>query len=52
MQNADVDHKGSHHLKKLGFYEKLSQNGDPRPPYCICEILIQIFTVNEHVYNN
>ena len=37
-------------LKKRGFYEKLSQNGDP-PPYCICEILIQIFTVNELVYD-
>ena len=38
----DDNGKGSHRLKKTFFYEKLSQNGDP-PPYCICEILIQIF---------
>ena len=23
----------------------------PPPPYCICEILNQIFTVNELIYN-
>ena len=39
---AKVLDKGSHHLKKKEFWEKLSQNGDPLS--CICEILIQIFS--------
>ena len=29
--------------KKAEFYEKVSQNGDPSPPYCFYEILIQKF---------
>ena len=42
LSTSEALSKGSHHERKkiTGFYENVSQNGDP--PYCICEILIQI----------
>ena len=35
--------QGSHHLKKLGFYEKLSQNGDPLPRLVFVKSLFRFF---------
>ena len=43
--------KGSHHLKKTFFFMKTFHKMVTPPLYCICEILIQIFAVNELIYN-
>ena len=44
-QSQLIHVQGSHPLKKTGFYEKLSQNGDP-PLSCFCEILREALKKN------